>query len=181
VARIVAPLVFVVAVASMANAANVDWKMYGTATAEDQETVCFYDASSVVRSSDERIRVWTKCLLQTDLDSAASQGELGARIVENAARKLLNGYVPPIAIVEDINFDQATVIMGYEETANIGDLRTNAQFLYELDCSDRKIRRLSIHVRIQGKDVFDEKQSDWQYTPPETNGARLLTMLCPRR
>ena len=48
-ARIIAPLVFVVAVASMANAANVDWKMYGTATAEDQETVCFYDASSVVR------------------------------------------------------------------------------------------------------------------------------------
>ena len=180
-ARIIAALVFAVAVASMAKAANVDWKMYGTATGEDQETICFYDANGVVRISDERIRVWTKCLLKADLDGAASQGELGAKIVENAARKVLEGYIPPIAVVEDTNFDQATAIIEYEETANIGNLKTNAQFLYELDCSDRKIRRLSIHVRIRGKDVFDEKQSDWEYTPPETNGARILTMLCPKR
>ena len=109
------------------------------------------------------------------------QGELAAEIIENAARKVLKGYIPPIAIVEDTNFDQATAIIEYEETANIGNLKTNAQFLYELDCPDRKIRRLSIHVRVGGKDVFDEKQSDWEYTPPETNGARLLTMLCLKR
>ena len=175
-ARIIAALVLVVA--SIVEAADVDWKMYGTATGEDQETICFYDANGVVRTSDERIRVWTKCLLKTDLDGAASQGELGAEIVENAARKVLKGYVPPIAIVEDTNFDQATAIIEYEETANIGNLKTNAQFQYELDCSDRKIRRMSIHVRVRGKDVFDEKQSDWEYTPPETNGAQLLTMLC---
>ena len=105
-ARIIAALVLVVAVVSMVEAADVDWKMYGTATGEDQETICFYDANGVVRTSDERIRVWTKCLLKTDLDGAASQGELGAEIVENAARKVLKGYIPPIAIVEDANFDR---------------------------------------------------------------------------
>jgi hypothetical protein len=178
VARIFVALVFAVALGPVAKAADVDWKMYGGATNEDQNmTICFYDADGIVRSS-QQIRVWTKCLLQTDLEGAPSQGELGAKIVENAAEKALDGYVPPIVIVENMSFDQATAIIGYEESAKIGNLKTEAQFLYELDCSDRKIRRLSTHVGIHGKDQFDQKQTDWEYVPPQTNGARLLTMLC---
>jgi hypothetical protein len=178
VARIAVALLLVVGVASVAKAVDVDWKMYGTATVEDQQHICFYDANGIVRQADGRIRVWTKCLLQTELNSVSSQGELGAKVTENAARKMLDHSFPVIALIEDMTFDQAVTIMMYEEAADIGNLSAVAKFLYELDCLERKDRRLSTQVRIQGKDVFEKKVSDWEYTAPETNGARLLKMLC---
>jgi hypothetical protein len=102
-----------------------------------------------VRAPDDQVRVWTKCSLQKDLDGVQSQGELGAKIVENAARKILKGYVPPIAIVEGANLDQAIAITGYEESADIGNLRTNSLHLYELDYSARRIRRLRTHDSVR--------------------------------
>jgi hypothetical protein len=92
---------------------------------------------------------------------------------------VLNKYVPPIALVEDIDFDQAISVIQYEETANLSGIHPSARLFYELNCSERMIRRLSTYVRTNGKDGFDEKPSDWQYVPPEGGGATLLKILCP--
>src|SRR5260221_9204975 len=102
--------VFALALTASAQGADVDWKMYGTAF--DGGGVCFYDAKGVARTPDEHIRVWTKCLSQKDLDSVDIKSELGKKIIENAARKVIDSYVPPIALVEDINFDQAMEVAG---------------------------------------------------------------------
>jgi hypothetical protein len=83
---------FALALAASAQAADVDWKMYGTASI-DGGVVCFYESKSVV--AQPILRVWTKCLSQKDLDSIDIKSELGKKIVENAARKMTDLYVPP--------------------------------------------------------------------------------------
>src|SRR5262245_9935589 len=86
----------------------------------------------------------------------------------------VDGYIPPIALVEDATYDQAVTVIQYEETAN-------SRIFYELNCSERMLRELSMYVRANGKEGFKNKPSDWKYVAPETNGARLLTILCPRK
>lgn len=166
---------FALALAASAWAADVDWKMYGTASIPDR-AVCFYEGKGLV--AQPTLRVWTKCLLQKDLDSVDIKSELGSKIIENAARKMTDLYVPPIALVEDINFDQAMEVAGYEETANLSNIQPQASIFYELNCSERMMRRLSTHALVNGKDRFDDKPTSWEHVPPEGNAARLLKILC---
>jgi hypothetical protein len=166
------------ALASWAQAADVDWKVFSFVP--DKGAYCFYDAKGVARTADIHIRVWTKCLSEKDLNSVDIKSELGKKIVENAGRKVADIYVPPYALIEDINRDQAIDVIRYEETANLSDIRPQARFFYEFNCSERMMRRLSTYVRINGKDAFDDKPSSWQHIPPEGGGTNLLKILCPQ-
>jgi hypothetical protein len=166
---------FALALSTSALAADVDWKMYGTASI-DGGVVCFYESKSVVTRP---ARVWAKCLLQKDLDSMDFESELGKKIVESAARKARKGYIPQIALIEDIDFDQGLGVIQYEETANLSNIQAHSQFFYKLNCSERMMRRLSTYIRkLNGKEGFSDKPSDWEYVPPEGSGARLLKILC---
>ena len=114
------------ALAASAQAADVDWKMYGTASIDGGGVVCFYEGKGVVARAPSILRVWTKCLLQRDLDNIDLESELGKKIVESAARKANQGYIPPIKVVEDMDFDQAIGVIGYEETANVSNIQSHA-------------------------------------------------------
>ena len=71
-------------------------------------------------------------------------------------------YVPPLVVVGGIDSQQSlTVIVGYEAAANIGAMPTHSRVPYELNCSERMIRRLSTHFHIGGSEAFDEKTQDW--------------------
>jgi hypothetical protein len=156
--------------------------MYGTVT--DKAAMCFYDAKGVIRTADRRLRVWTKCLPEKELDSVmVPDSEIGRRILENTARKIVDKYVPPIAIFHDnIDANQAMAIIAHEEAANLSGIKPSARFFVELNCSEQMTRRLSTYFRrLDGRDTFDDKASNWEYAPPETNSAMLLKMLCPRR
>jgi hypothetical protein len=72
---------------SSARAADVDWKMYGGATA-DAQSFCFYDANGVAIAHSGYVRVWTKCLRKADLESVYFKGDRGRQIVDNAAKKV---------------------------------------------------------------------------------------------
>jgi hypothetical protein len=164
------------ALTGSAQAADVDWKMYGTAPINGG-VVCFYESNGVI--TRPALRVWAKCLLQKDLDSMDFDSELGKKIVDSSARKVINGYIPPITLVEDANYDQAIAVIQYEETANLSNIQAHAQFFYELNCPERMMRRLSTYVRdLSGKEGFDKKPTSWEYVPPEGSGARLLKILC---
>ena len=114
-------------------AVDVDWKVFGGASVSGPE-ICFYDAKGVVRTYRGLVRVWTKCLSQQDLEKIDVQHDFNGRIVESAARKTDNGYVPPIARIEDgIDLNKATVITRYEETANIAPIQPRASIFYELN------------------------------------------------
>jgi hypothetical protein len=164
--------------ASAGYAADVDWKMYGGASVAGP-SFCFYDANGVTRTSSSYIRVWTKCLTQKDLEGVNMDDDVGKRIVDLAARKMIAGYVPPIVAVHGMDFNQAVTVIQHEETANLSAIEPQAQFFLELNCSKRMMRRLSTSIHANGQSGFQNKPSEWEYVPPEGNVATLLKVLCP--
>ena len=70
--------------------------------------VCFYDIVSIIYAGSHT-RVWVKCIRQQDVeDTIADKGVLGMKIVDNAARKIISGYVPPLVVVGGIDFSKAS-------------------------------------------------------------------------
>jgi hypothetical protein len=162
---------------------NVDWKLYGgIGPPVDQPGYCFYEAKGIVHQPDTHIRVWTKCLLQKELDGVDIQKDYGGAILDNAARKIASYYIPPIALVEqNVDVKQAVVITQYEETADIAVIKPIGSILYELNCSDRMLRELSLSFRAKGKNSRDQSHDQplsWRYIPPEGNAATLRQILC---
>ena len=123
---------------ALARASDVDWKFYGGASF-DQKALCFYDARGVVNAQDGHVRVWTKCLLQKDIDSINVEKDFDGKILENTAQKLVKHYIPPYANVEPIDANEIVFITGWEETANISDIQPHVSIFHELNCSDRMI------------------------------------------
>jgi len=158
---------------------GVDWKMYGSA---DGPSHCFFDAKGVVKTDDRHMRVWTKCLLEKNLNGVDIEKDFDGRILENAVQKLAGLYVPPIALVQEtIDPKQRMAITAYEEIANIAPIEPQARIFYELDCSDKMIRELTVSLRVDGKSGSTDKPSDWKHVAPETNGNRLLKILCSQQ
>jgi len=160
-----------------AQAAAVDWKVYGTTSVEGG-SVCFYDADGVTRTADRHLRVSTKCMLQKDLDGVDITRQFGGKILDNVARKVRDKYTPPIVLVESVNADQALIVMQYEETANLSGIQAHARLLFELNCPEQMTQILSTYVLSDGKESRSDKPGNWQYVAPETNNARLLKILC---
>jgi hypothetical protein len=78
--------------------------------------------SGAVKGSDGHIKVWTKCLAQSDMEKVDIEKDFDGKIVKNAAQKVLSLYVPPFGTVETLNKDQAIDIITSEETANMQTL-----------------------------------------------------------
>jgi len=163
---------------AFAFAEDVDWKVFGGATL-GVVSVCFFDAKSVAHTSDGRVRAWTKCLPQKDLENVDFKNDRGQKIAEKAAKKIVQGYVPPLIVIGQVDFDKITGIAGYEETANLDDIDPNSRMLLELNCSERMDRTLSIYAKFNEREQRQDKPSDWKYIAPETNVAYLHKILCP--
>jgi hypothetical protein len=170
----------VVASLGLAQALSVDWKYYGGVLIDgDGDSLCFYDAKGVVHGiPDGHIRVWTKCLLRKDMDRIDIKQDFNGKILQNTAQKVARYYAPPFAMVASIDENQAMAITQYEETANISYIKSQAQIYYELNCSERMMRELSIYIQANGKSGSRDKPTDWKYVAPEGNAANLLKILC---
>jgi hypothetical protein len=164
--------------AALAQGLDVDWKLYGGAPVGGN-SLCFYDSKGLTRQSDGHIRVWTKCLLKTDLDAVNIEKDFDGRIVNATAERVARYYMPPISKIQNVDANEAMAITSYEEIADIAALQPQSRIFYELNCSDRMLRELSIDLRINGQIGSRDKPSDWKYVPPEGNGAALLKILCP--
>ena len=112
--RVIIAFVFTLAAVSSALADDVDWKMYVGATA-DPPSFCFYDANGITIAHDGYVRVWTKCLHKVDLESEFFKGDRGRQIVDNAAKKVNDGYVPPIVAIGTMSVKQSVDVIAYEE------------------------------------------------------------------
>ena len=168
--------------AGLAEELSVDWKLYGFVSNDTKDPEeCYYDAKGIVRGTDSHIRVWTKCLLQKDMDNIDIEKDFEGKILKNAAQKIVHYYVPPIAAIETIDVNQSMIITQYEETANISYIEPRARIFYELNCPEKMLRELSISIRANGKFGSRNEPGKWSYVAPETNGARLLKILCPLR
>jgi hypothetical protein len=172
-------LVALAAATSVAQAADVDWKMYGFATVREEGEVCFYDAKGVARAADGNVRVWTKCLSRKEIDNIDIEHDFGGQILKNTAQKMLHSYLPPFAHVKELNFDQIMVFAQYEETANISHIQPATRIFYELNCSQKMLRELSIELSVNGQYGFRNTPAEWKYISPQTNGTSLQKILCP--
>jgi hypothetical protein len=169
------------AASSTAKASDTDWKLYGVSTIDGNTDLCFFDIKGAIKGTDKHIKVWTKCLHKKDMDGIDLEKEFGGKILKNAADKMLNRYVPPIALVmEGVDFDKATEFAVFEEIADAGGIQPSIRVFYELDCSNEMLRELSIEVEVHGRSGSKHSASEWHYVPPETNGARLQKILCEK-
>ena len=160
-----------------AQAVGVDWKLYGLANIKTSgPTECFLESKGVTNWPDHHVRVWTKCLSQNDIDDLDSQKESLGQVMKNTAEKLERGYMPPLAQVRHIDANEIMVIIA----ANISSIQPQSRILYELDCAGQMTKELSIDIQVQGKSGKINSPGQWQYAAPETNGAALLKILCPK-
>jgi hypothetical protein len=179
--RAVVGLAIIVVGSAAALASDIDWKFYGGAEITGISYQCFYDAAGVAKQPDTHVRVWTKCLSVKEIDSIDTEKESFKKIAESTARKLIEGYVPPIIAIKKIEFDKITDVTGSEEVANAGDIQPHSRIFYELNCSEKMLRELSISIQENNKSGTSDKPSNWRYVSPETNGATLLQILCPQQ
>jgi hypothetical protein len=170
-------LVVAISSSGYAQISDVDWKLYGGAAVSGQ-SFCFYEARGITRQPAKHVRVWTKCLSKADLDTAF-ESDPDKKIVEATAKKVAAYYVPPIAMIQNLDANDAMVMTGYEEVADLGNVQAQSQIFYELNCPDRMLRELSIDLHINGKVGAVNKPSDWKYVAPEGNAATLIKLLCP--
>jgi hypothetical protein len=164
---------------TVATASDVDWKLYGSSTVDGDTDYCFYDLRGAVQTPDGHVRVWTKCLHKKAIDAIDKEKDFGGAIIKNTARRIIDKYIPPIALVEDVSSDDAMHFAMFEETANVSGIQPAIRVFYELDCTKMMLRELSIEVfKVDGRIGSKHSASEWKYVAPETNGARLQTLLC---
>src|SRR4029078_4089703 len=162
-------------IATASYAADVDWKLYGIA---DAEQLCFYDALSVVQRPDGKVRVGTKCLLHEDVVAIDPKQELGNKILAEAAKKLNTGYVPPILVGAETDNEQIATTIAYEQAADISGIAPHSSILYELDCAQKMIRELNTSGSVNDQDSSNEPNAP--FIVPEENGKWLLKLLFPQ-
>ncbi|HEY2068597.1 MAG TPA: hypothetical protein VGG48_03495 [Rhizomicrobium sp.] len=173
--RKIAAFMMVAIWSNPASAADVDWKFYGGAsTTYSGPAYCFYDERGIVRESNGFIRVWTKCLLQKNLDAPLAGNQKERAVIDMTASRIAHYYMPPITKVERMNFDQIMQVDTDEAIADVVRLDPPAQIFYELDCGQRKLRELSIILESSSTD----SPASWRNVPPESNGAALMTLVC---
>jgi len=159
---------------ALAQTLGVDWKYFGNSAEGNDYSLCFYDAGGVTQTPDNQVKVWTKCLSKKSVDQIDIQNDYDGKIVEAAGKKFAESYVPPYSAVEEVSKNEAITITVWEEAADIANLTPEDQIFYELNCSERMLRELSIVA--QGS--LNDQAGDWMYVPPESNGAFLLKILC---
>lgn len=163
-------------IATASYAADVDWKLYGIAEADE---LCFYDALGVVQTADDNVRVGTKCLLQKDMVAIDPKQELGNKIVAEAAKKLKTGYVPPILVGAEKDNDQIATTIAYEQAADTSGIAPHSSIFYELNCAQKMMRELNTNISVNGQQG-SSSEPNGQFVPPEENGKWLLKLLCPQ-
>lgn len=166
-----------------AQSGDADWQMYGGVTLSKEmggEQRSFFDAAGVVRRSDGHIEVWTKSLSVKDMDRVQGKpGDLRTKIINRVLDKQTHGYLPPFSVATSPNDKNSHLQTSMDEvTADMADIEPSARIMYELDCSNRLLRELSIQLTHNGKSQYVEKPADWKHVPPETSGFMLLKLLC---
>jgi hypothetical protein len=153
------------------NAFSADWKFYGAfTTAPDTEELLFYDAGSVVNTNNS-IKLWVKIVLYNDIKLLLTNKS----VVDTAATKIANGYIAPLTKISP----EAATAAYLEEAANDSTIKSKAEILYQLMCTENKYRRIS-QVSFDKAGAIDHRLgiSSWDTIAPESNADHLAKILC---
>jgi len=157
---------------------GADWKFSGGTTIADEEMITFYDAESLQYSLAGTVKVWVKAVGQSEFNTQMKKNE--KQIIKQSAEKLVNGYAPPFSLAnKKTRFEDSVEIVSWEELVNSFEVKPRAKFLFEINCTDNKIRTLSGTIFNHEGEVKSSKKFDvWDYISPESNGETLKKILC---
>jgi len=161
-----------------ASAEEADWRIYGFT---DSDTyLLLYSVPDVVRGPDS-VRVWT----QQVTVSKKSVEELAkdARLMATVKGRTAASYVPPLAALEKMPNDQIGPLIALEEMTNERRFPTQSMMLTEIDCKNARMRflQLTMYTKDGKPGVTNTVPSDWEYAQPQTNGKRLVSLICNPR
>lgn len=179
--KVAITIVVAVSPASMllADQPKHDWKYLGSTGNENDLTHFFFLPSEAQKLADNHLQVWTKQIGDKKLESAYSSISKHKDLVEQAATKVAAYYIPPVAVNENLTTDRITDIIAFEVIADSQLVRPDITILYELDCSGRQYRELSI-ARIKKNDEVDtwEGPAAWKHAAPDTVIDELFLLEC---
>ena len=112
------------------------------------------------------------------MDALDTKSELGKKIIDAAAEKVAHYYVPPFDLVEDVNQKQSVDMAASEAFADLAGVEPDATILTEVDCKRGMSRDLQVTIHRNGQMGASDRPGRWDYDPPESNGARLLKLVC---
>jgi hypothetical protein len=166
-----------------AQSVGADWQMYGKSSFASAgivdkahgDDVLFFDAAGAVRRSDGHIEVWMKALPLKELRAQPAGEQMTKRFIDFSKQKVASGYMPPLSTITELDTQERAFVMLYETAANLAGIAPTVQMLFEVDCTNRVLRALSMHVPNHPS---DDTASEWQHSPPETAGANLIKILC---
>jgi len=172
-------ILFIATVMTNIDAIGADWKYCGGATLfKGEKTVVFYDSESINRTPSGTIKVWVKALNQSKFDAVMKKNQ--KQIVNKSAKKVVNKYYPPYTLVNSkTSFDDCIDIISWEECANSYEIDPRSKFLFEINCTNKKVRTLSgIVYNKKGEIKSSSEVGDWEYISPESNSEILQKILC---
>ena len=111
----------------------MDWKYLCSGNGEHW----FFDLHSMMRRDGQGF-VWMKCL---SAEAVRSEGD-GGRAAASAERKVAEGYVPPIATVENLPKHKGVILL--EAVANISGIEPIIRTYLELALEAGAVRELIV-------------------------------------
>ncbi len=140
--------------------------------------ISFYDDETVEHLSNGNVRVWVKSIKDSEFKKAGEKNN--KKIIAASREKLVKGYIPPYAFVENTTtYDESIEIISWEEIANLPTIKPFVKIMFEINCKDKISRTLS--TIIFNKDNSTESISEpgkWDYISPESTGETLTKILC---
>lgn len=156
-----------------------DWKFY-TLYEKDKDNgmIVFYDKETI-RVKKGVVQVWTKDISDHELVQVLDQNEKELRkIFDNLNEK---NYIPPYAKENKLPKDERILITAYEVAANSNYASASNSTLYEINCKERKSRRLSdISYDRNGLVQTSSTPTEWFYIPPETGSETIMKLVCQK-
>ena len=153
------------------NAFCADWKIYGEFTAvPDVHKFLFYDSNSIINTNNS-IKLWVKIVLARDVEKISENKS----VLERATKKLADGYIPPLTKI----YPQIANAAYLEEAAYDQSVKSEAEILYQVECNENKIRKIS-GASADKKGVLNQPFgiSNWERIAPESNADNLAKIVC---
>jgi len=176
-------LLVILLLVCVSNVFSADWKFYGGADIKKgDEIYVFYDSESIKISTNNNIMVWVKGVSYKSIDKILNNKH-NKVIIDKAARKIADGYISPYSkITPEIEYKGNMNIIAWEEVANNSSTGVRLKAYHEIDCTENKIRTLSITIFKNG--IVSKSSSnvgDWDFIAPDSNAELLGKILCEYR
>ena len=168
-----------------------DWQLAGPVKSKRVDGLLFFDAASVDHSSPTKVRVWAKALSTKAMDRYWNKHQKD--ITTQAADKIVHYYAPSYMRLERVMNQykdpkaytaDAGLLTGYELIANTNAVPPAVMFLFEIDCSGKRYRALSLTTFTPSGDLDNTTttpNTPYNFIAPDTNAEGLMHMLCPTR